>query len=175
MPEFVAEIRHPNAYARMISAFRDRAEQRRIAICGNDVAAVAGLPSCYIGKLLSPAAQPMRRVGMISLGPLLAVLGLKIILAEDPEALEQFGARIPAKDDSATRMLAVKAGRGKQQLVSVRFLRKIAHSGGVARNLALSPARRKKIARKAALAKWAKARGGEAEAAARAPAQAEAA
>ena len=118
------------------------------------VAALAGLPAYYIPKLLQ--ANPVRRVGIHSLGPLLAVLGLKIILTEDVEAVKTFGPRIPVKDKSCGRMLTVKAGRGKQQLVSVRLLRRIARSGGVARSLALSPARRSQIARAAAQTRWAK-------------------
>jgi hypothetical protein len=170
LPEFTAEITWPNAYTRMISAFRDRAEQRHIATSSAAVAAVAGLPSYYIPKLLQ--ANPVRRVGIHSLGPLLAVLGLKIILVEDPDAVKTYGPRIPVKDESCTRLLTVLAGRGKQQLVSVRLLRRIAPLGAAARNRALSPAQRSQIARKAGFARWAKVRAEAKAAKRRAPAQA---
>jgi hypothetical protein len=152
LPEFTAEITYPNAYTRMISAFRDRAAQRHIAMSSAAVADVAGVANYYFPKLLQ--ANPVRRVGIRSLGPLLAVLGLKMILVEDIEAVNRYGPRIPVSNESCARMLTVKAGRGKQQLVSVRLLRRIAPLGAAARNRALSPARRRQIARKAALARW---------------------
>jgi hypothetical protein len=152
LPKFTAEITYPNAYTRMISAFRDRAQQRKIAVSSAAVADLAGLATYYIPKLLQ--ANPVRRVGINSLGPLLAVLGLKMILVEDAEAVKIYGARIPARNEYCAHMLTVKAGRGKQQLVSVRLLRRIAPLGGAARNRSLSPARRRQIARKAARARW---------------------
>jgi hypothetical protein len=155
MPESAPqEITFRNGYAGMIAAFRARANERRIAITSADVAATAGLPSHYIAKLLSPSKNPVRRVGMISLAPLLAVLQAKLVLLPDPEAEKLFGPRIPARTEHCARMLTVKAGRGKQQLVSVKLLRRIAPLGGAARNRSLSPARRSQIARKAALARW---------------------
>jgi hypothetical protein len=156
VPEFTAEITYPNAYTRMISAFRDRAAQRHIAMSSAAVADVAGVANYYFPKLLQ--ANPVRRVGINSLGPLLAVLGLKIILVEDIEAVTRYGPRIPVATESCTRMLTVRAGRGKQQLVSVKMLRRIAPLGGAARNRSLSPAQRSQIARKGGLAKWAKAK-----------------
>jgi hypothetical protein len=155
LPEFTAEITYPNAYTRMISAFRDRAAQRQIPMSSAAVADVAGMPSYYFPKLLQ--ANPVRRVGIHSLPSILAILGLKIILVEDEEAVRLYGPRIPVTNESCARMLTVKAGRGKQQLVSVRLLRKIAPLGGAARNRSLSSARRSQIARKAAQARWAKA------------------
>ena len=40
-------------YAGLVAAFRARAQQRHIAIAGSNVAAVSGLPSFYVAKLLS--------------------------------------------------------------------------------------------------------------------------
>jgi hypothetical protein len=177
MPEFTAEITWPNAYIRMISAFRDRAAQRHIAMSSAAVADVAGVANYYFPKLLQ--ANPVRRVGINSLGPLLAVLGLKMILVEDIEAVNRYGPRIPVTNQSCTRVLTVRAGRGKQQLVSVKLLRKIAPLGGAARSRSLSPAQRSQIARKGGFARWAKVRAAAKAAAKaakrRAPAQARAA
>jgi hypothetical protein len=162
LPEFTAEITYPNAYTRMISAFRDRAAQRSIPMSSAAVADVAGVANYYFPKLLQ--ANPVRRVGINSLGPLLAVLGLKMILVEDIEAVNRYGPRIPVATESCTRVLTVKCGRGKQQLVSVKMLRRIAPLGAAARNRALSPAQRSQIARKAANARWRRARGGNGKA-----------
>jgi hypothetical protein len=100
----------------------------------------------------------VRRFGAASLGSLLGILGVKLIVADDPVAFARFTSRLPTRNESCAHpMLTVKAGRGKQQLVSVKLLRKIAPLGGAARNRSLSPARRSQIARKAANARWAKA------------------
>jgi len=176
VPEFTAEIDHYNAYGRLISAFRDRVDQRRLALSSPGVAEVSGLPAFYLNKLLQP--NPIRRIGMISLGPLLAVLGLKIILTEDEEAVKRFDDRLPKSKlpaGAVMAMLAVRCGPGKHQLVSVRQLRKMAPLGGVARSAALSPRRRSQIARIAARARWQKREAKrEAERAARKAAAAEA-
>ena len=79
----------------MIAAFRARANERRIAITSPDVAQTAGLAAYYIPKLLTPSKNPVRRIGMISLGPLLGVLGAKLVLLPDPEAEKLYGARHP--------------------------------------------------------------------------------
>jgi hypothetical protein len=161
----LAEINFRTGYAALILAFRARAHERRIAITSPDVAEVADLASYYIPKLLSPSKNPVRRVGINSLGPLPAILGAKLVLKEDPEAVRLYGDRIPQRDESCVRVLAVKAGRGKHQWVPLRLLRKIAPLGAVARNRSLSPARRSQIARHAANIRWARRKARKAEAA----------
>jgi hypothetical protein len=37
--------------------------------------------------------NPVRRLGMMSLGPVLSVLGIKLAMIEDPEALERYGSQ----------------------------------------------------------------------------------
>jgi hypothetical protein len=175
-PQQPAEINFRNGYAGMIEAFRARANERRIAITSQAVAQISGLPSYYVPKLLTPSKNPVRRIGMISLGPLLGVLGAKLVLLPDPEAEKLYGDRIPTRNESCAHpMLTVKAGRGKQQLVSVKLLRRIAPLGAAARNAKLSPARRKKIARIAARARWAQVAAAQIAAAKAAKAEARAA
>lgn len=53
---------------------------------------VAGLQDGYTAKLLAPV--PLKRVGAISMGPLLAALGLALVVVEDPEALERVSSRL---------------------------------------------------------------------------------
>jgi hypothetical protein len=156
-PQSPAEITFRTGYAGMIEAFRARANERRIAIAGASVAAVSGLPAAYVAKLLS--VHPVRRVGMISLGPLLGALQAKLVLLPDPEAEKLFGDRIPErKECCAHPMLTAKSGRGGHTLTPLRLLRRIAPLGAAARNAALSPKQRSQLARKAANARWAKVR-----------------
>jgi hypothetical protein len=109
-----------------------------------------------VSKLLSP--NPRRRIGAISLGPLLDALGLAIEVKENPETMARYGHRLEKRNETVVRVLAVdraKPGNGKHNLVSLRFLKKIAADGGVARAKKLGPRRRKQIARQAALVRWA--------------------
>lgn len=76
-----------NTYDGMIDAMRLRAQERKIAITSSEVAALANLPEYYVAKLLS--VHPVRRIGMISLGPLLSVLGVKLLMVEDREMIEK--------------------------------------------------------------------------------------
>jgi hypothetical protein len=94
------EISFRNGYAGMIEAFRARANERRMAITSPEVAQTAGLTSYYIPKLLTPSKNPVRRVGMISLGPLLGVLGAKLVLMPDPEAEKLYADKIPQRQES---------------------------------------------------------------------------
>jgi hypothetical protein len=157
-PQQPAEITFRTGYAGMIAAFRARANERRIAITSADVAATAGLPSHYIAKLLSPSKNPVRRVGMISLSSLLAVLQAKLLLVPDPEAEKIYGPRIPQRQECCAHpMLTAKSGRGGHTLTPLRLLRRMAPLGAAARNAALSPRRRSQLARAAANARWQKA------------------
>jgi hypothetical protein len=159
MPErALATITHNDGYAGLVMAFRERAQQRRIAIAGDNVAAVSGLPNSYICKLLS--VHPVRRIGAISLGPLLAVLGLKIILAEDKEAVAKFGPQLGVRNEACVHNGAVINFQ-----FSRRHMQKLGQKGAKVR----WKAERKRIQvkkklsamkRKAVMARWAKARAG---------------
>jgi hypothetical protein len=59
-------------YESLLDTLRARAVERQIAVSG-DANEVAGLPTGYIQKLIGP--RPVRRIGMMSLGAVLGVLG----------------------------------------------------------------------------------------------------
>jgi hypothetical protein len=62
MPErALATITHNDGYAGLVTAFRERAQQRRIAITGDNVAAVSGLPRFLRGKTFGGSSGPARR------------------------------------------------------------------------------------------------------------------
>jgi hypothetical protein len=144
---FRAIVTHEAGYAGLVDAFRARAHQRRIAITSDNVAAVSGLPSFYVAKLLS--AHPVRRVGMISLGPLLAVLSLKIILTEDKEALAKFGPQLGSRNESCAHDNAVI-----HFAFTRRHMQKLGQKGMKVRWRAAR--KRKRAAQKAARARWAR-------------------
>ena len=93
-PRVLAEF---SDYSGMIAAFRARAAERKIAVSSESASHVAGLTDQYLAKLLAP--RPVRRIGMLSLAPMLGVLGVKLVMVEDEEALHAS----PIASASATR------------------------------------------------------------------------
>jgi hypothetical protein len=160
----LAVIDHRSGYLGLVAALRERAEQRRIALTGESVAAAAGIPTYYLAKLLSPSKNPMRRFGIISLGPVLGVLAVKLLVVPDDEAAARFGPLIEQKNQSCVRILTVMGGRGKKQQIPLKLLRRISPLGVAARQAKLSPAQRSQIATIAVKARWAKVRAAKAAA-----------
>jgi hypothetical protein len=131
----LAVVDFQNGYAGLIDAMRARAQERRIALSSADFAAVSGLPSYYGNKLL--AANPVRRIGAISLGPLLGALGLKLIVAEDEQAVQRFTSRLPVRNESR-----VHSGTMIQWRVSHRAFRKMQDKGRKSRWESMTPKQR---------------------------------
>ena len=68
--------------AEMLAALRARKQELNVSF--ETIEAIAGLPSGYASKLLCD--PPMKRMGALSLGLILAALGYTIHLVEDAEA-----------------------------------------------------------------------------------------
>lgn len=143
-------------YRELIVAFRARAAACNIAIGGSSAAELAGLPDRYIGKLLGPSTlgrgKNARRVGMISLGPLLGLLGVKLMMVVDPEATERMAGRIVARNESCVRSSTVHI-----EISGTKF-RKMQAKGGRNSRKYMSQAKASKLGAKAARARWAKGR-----------------
>jgi hypothetical protein len=77
-------------YSGLIAALRDRCEALNVSNAMLDE--VAGLPSGYVGHVLG--VRPSRQLGRLSLGLVLGALGVKLIVAEDPEVLERVRGRL---------------------------------------------------------------------------------
>lgn len=107
---------------------------------------IVGAPKGYFSKVFAPKSE--RKITMQALGWAMNGLGVKAVLIDDPETLRQIESRLKTRDQKV-----VRAG-GKHVVLSYRFMRRIAALGGQARNKKLSPARRRKIAKKAALIRW---------------------
>jgi hypothetical protein len=76
-------------YPAFIEAIRDRTADLEISRLETD--RIAGLPMGYSGKVLS--RNPVKRIGLHSLGPLLETLGLIVMIVEDPAARDRTLAR----------------------------------------------------------------------------------
>ena len=74
-----------SSYEQMLAALRSRYNE--LQINGERFDEFAGLPRGYLSKLIG--ARPVRRLGMTSFAPVLAGLGLRLLVIEDQEATER--------------------------------------------------------------------------------------
>lgn len=130
-----------------------RARVGSLGVTFETVDAIAGLPSRYATKLLSPV--PMKAIGKISLGPLLGALGLKLIVAVDDEALARITGRLVQR---ARNQVGADAGMHTPKRKKKRGVWKGNSQWGkvmaARRKLVLSESKRTSLARHAARARW---------------------
>ena len=142
-PRVLAEVRD---YDGLHAALRARADQLEVSrLCIDDL---TGLQSGYTAKLLAPV--PIKRIGLQSLGPLLTVLGLRLLVAEDAETMRQFAPRLEKRQRASVRVASGKR-RKKRPKLGPEWARLM----NARRSLLLSPTKRKRIAKHAALVRWA--------------------
>jgi hypothetical protein len=138
-------------YDGLIGAFRNRAAELQVA--GETIDEVAGLPARYSAKLLGP--NQVRRIGAVSLGPLLGALALKLIIVEDEDALRQYGSRLKRRNPNLVR-------NKRNTVVHVtrtrREFREMGKIGGPLSRSYMSKKRAGEIGRTAAQARWSKPR-----------------
>lgn len=150
-PKVLAEF---NDYTGFLHAMRARAAERQIAISSENTHDVAGLSDRRMTQLLSLRTlhniQSVRRVGILSLGPLLGVLGVKLVMVEDEDALKRFGTRISKRNDNLVH------GGGITISFSRKFMQKIGKKGAKAKMTKWNAQRRSASARNAALKRWRK-------------------
>ena len=142
-PRVIAEV---NSYGQMLAALRARVNE--LQINGERFDEYAGLPRGYLSKLIG--AKPIRRLGMTSFAPVLAGLGLRLLIIEDQEATERLKNRLPPRNQSFVRSVAVHTN------LTTRYLRKIGAKGGENSRKYLGKRLVKQLARKAAAARWTK-------------------
>jgi hypothetical protein len=142
------------SYEDLHSVFRQRAQELDLPRLELD--RISGLSPGYSAKLLAP--RPLKRLSAGTFALLLPSLGLQLRVEQDHEAMRRFtqhaekhGVRVPER---ALRW----GGKHGTQLVSRRWVKRIARMGGKARARALTPAQRSASARAAARARWSKAR-----------------
>ena len=139
-----------NSYTEMILCLKARVEELRIAVSSPDVARVTGLADSYVAKVLAPSMSNRRRLGLASMQPVLSVLGCKLALIEDKDALARYTSQLPLRNGSYVHGGAITV------LFSRRHMRKIGKIGAEVRWSRVRDRRAK--ASRAARARWAKAR-----------------
>jgi hypothetical protein len=133
-------------YDGLLAAIRQRV--RELQIKGEAFDHFAGLPDGYLSKLIGE--RPVRRIGMTSLGPLFAALGIRCILIEDPEATERLRKQLKPRNGSF-----VRATRTVQSITDRKWIR-IQKLGRQARWAKMSAAQRSKLARRLNIYRWRK-------------------
>jgi hypothetical protein len=125
----LGEIRN---YDDLHALLRKRCEELELSCETLD--ARSGLQSGYSGKLLAP--KPIRHLSFFTLGLVLPAVGARLILVEDTDALARWKPAIRAHTGARRAMLAVSRKNGrhakKPNLISIRFMRRIAKLGGAA-------------------------------------------
>jgi len=86
-------------YAGMVAMLRARVAE--LQINGERFDEFAGLPRGYLSKLIG--ANPVRRIGMQSLGPLFDALGVSGVLVENTQATARLKSRLAPRNNSYPR------------------------------------------------------------------------
>jgi hypothetical protein len=76
-------------YTELRSALRQRAEA--LDISWIEIDRISGISSGYSGAVLSETAR--KRIGLVNLGPILAALGLQLLVVENPDAMARYTVR----------------------------------------------------------------------------------
>jgi len=95
-PRVIADVR---SYAEMLAALRARVAE--LQVNGERFDEYAGLPRGYLSKLVG--ANPVRRLGMTSFQAVLAGLGLRLLVIEDPAATERLKNKLLPRNSSYVR------------------------------------------------------------------------
>lgn len=145
MSEPLASPRHS---AEFVDAIRMRVLD--LGISHGTLDAIAGWQNGYTGKLL--ADPPIRQVGLHTLFIMLESVGLSMHLQVDKEAVERLKTRMVKRNESAVRT----GGKHRRILQEILpdFMRLISGMAADARRKKISPAKRKRIARHAAVIRW---------------------
>jgi hypothetical protein len=139
-------------YAGLLTVLRQRADALRVS--RETIDELAGFTTGYAGKLLALGCPKF--LGEKSFGPLLEVLGIKLAVLEDPVALAKYEKRRAPRAEWQVRngMLSIAGRRRREWLFSPERAKQCA----ALRMAKLSREKRQKLARRAARARWRKAR-----------------
>ena len=140
-PRVIADV---SSYEALLGALRQRVTE--LQINGERFDEYAGLPRGYLSKLVG--ANPIRRLGAQSFQPVLAGLGLRLLVIVDNTATERLKKRLSPRNPSYVR------GGVTHLALTTRFMQKIGRLGAQARVDNSTKAQRQEWARKAAIARW---------------------
>jgi hypothetical protein len=131
-------------YAGMLDTLRARVEELQIQ--GERFEAFAGLPTGYLSKLIG--VRPVRRIAMVSMGPIFSALGIRCIVVEDPAATARLKNRIRPRNNALMRASYTHLAITNRQWSRIQKL------GRQARWKRLSRVERRDIMRAIAFKRW---------------------
>src|SRR6516164_9913310 len=86
-------------YSGMLDTLRARVDE--LSINGERFDEFAGLPRGYLSKLIG--VRPVRRISMVSMGPLFSALGIYCIVVENANATARLKRRLTPRNNSYHR------------------------------------------------------------------------
>jgi hypothetical protein len=140
-------------YASLHEALRRRADQLRLSRTTLD--SLTGLADGHSSKLL--ALSHPKILGEKSFGVMLEALGLRLVVEEDPQALAKYAARCEPRAEHQVRN-GHRSHKARIRRKAWLWNTERARRAATARMAALTPRQRRRLARRAALARWQKAR-----------------
>lgn len=140
-------------YASLQAVLRIRADA--LGISRETIDRLAGVPAGYAAKTL--AEVPIKRLGPDTIGPMLGALGVMLSVVADPEA----EARHTSRGEQRVEKYALNAAKLNGVVhfkISLRKMRQNGRKGGAASRKYMTRREARKLARKAARARWHKAK-----------------
>ena len=90
-------------YTGMVDGLRKRASE--LALNGERFDEYAGLPRGYLSKLIG--VNPVRRISMVSMGPLFSALGIYCVMFENKDATMRLQKRLTPRNGSYARRVSL--------------------------------------------------------------------
>jgi hypothetical protein len=134
-------------YQTLLDALRSRAIEQQVALSAPENSALAGVPDQYLGKVLG--TRPIRRLGPTSLGAVLGLLGCRLVLVVDKEAMRKYGSRVKRHNPALVRA-------SSEAQLAERHARRMARKGGRARWAGTTAEERSEAARQLNKLRWGK-------------------
>jgi hypothetical protein len=141
-------------YDSLQAVMRLRADQLKISRA--EIDRLSGLPDGFASKVL--CEQPIRRLGPDTIGPMMAALAMKMVLAQDAQAFAKYAARCQQREEKQARnaTYANTVSMAELKLVNHAFFKRNGKRAARARNAKLSGREKSQIARLGGLARWKK-------------------
>lgn len=111
---------------------------------------ISGVANGYSAAVLSDTAT--KRIGANTIGPLLAALGVKLALIEDPDAMARY--TVHAEQRVPNMAHAGRLGRNAMNRAKLVIFAELGRRGGLARFAKLNDAEKTALGRRAALKRW---------------------
>ena len=148
----MTHIAEATNYDEMLAVLRARKIQ--LGLTDAMVDYLTGLHSGYAGKLFGPGN--FKTLGPVSMGPVLTVLGVKMLIVEDAEAMKLLEGRRERRERPAVipSRLSIAAIEKFMPDVARAMSARGSAKGGQNRAANMTPAQRSRAARKAVKARW---------------------